>query len=361
MPLDRTALIAELLQPRPSGSPGQAIAAGMSGLGQALAIRKMLAKEDQKASALQGQQSEIVKALFGGTPGMIDESGAMGGAEPANGIGPTRAPVPGDPQRALQMALSNPEALASNPMLAQMLMQQLQPEETVNVPQGGALVRGGREIYRNPTDPKIPDILEKVKAAGFDPESPEGQAFAREMLLKPGVNIDMGEKFGPVPSGYKRVKGPGETGSKLVQEPGAPAEKIPAETRAKLGMLDASEKSLKEAQDLLFKDGGYRRGLLTAVYSPVRTGAAGQFYNAMRDALASRLRAESGGAITESEVADQLERYLPKPWDSKDEAQARFRRFNQFISSYRGAIGNEAATQPQQPGKAINFSDLPDG
>jgi hypothetical protein len=310
------ALIQSMLMQRGGMTPGQAINQGTGQIAAALAARR----ESQQAKQTQQLQAQLAQQLLGGDP------------------------------QALQNALAHPEALQSNPMLAQILMQQMAPEEAYTLAPGAVRMKGGKRVAENPAEAKEAEIIQKVRAAGYDPASPEGQKFAREMLLKPSVSIT--NEYGAIPQGYRRVPDPkSPTGTKLVKEEGGPQDKIPTETAAKLGMLNASDKSLVEAEGLLFKGEGYNRKLLTAVYSPVRTGGGAQFYNAMRDAVSNRLRAESGASITDQDVNDAMDRFMPKPWEEKAEAQARFKRFRQFISSYRGAVG----AQPQ----LVNFEDLP--
>lgn len=107
----------------------------------------------------------------------------------------------------------------------------------------------------------------------------------------------------------------------------------------KQGLLNASKKSLDEARGILFKDGAYRSGLVTQMLSPIRTGNAASLYTAMREAVANRLRAESGATITDKEIDDQLERFMPKPWEGGDIAKQKFDRFEQFIDTIGESLG----------------------
>lgn len=93
-------------------------------------IKKMRGEQDAQTRA-------IVEALMGGPTGVIDESGATGQQQPSvppwaqpggrvfgdGGVPPQAQQA--DPQRALMLALQSPDAMAGNPMLAQLLMSQL--------------------------------------------------------------------------------------------------------------------------------------------------------------------------------------------------------------------------------------------
>jgi hypothetical protein len=311
------ALIQSMLQPRGGMTPGQAINQGTGQLMAALAARK----EKQQQAQLQQLQQQIAQQLLGG-----------GG------------------QQALQSALSNPQAVQGNPLLAQLLMTQMKPEEDYTLPPGAVRMKGSKQLAANPAPEKPGNLEQMLALTGLKPGTPEYQKAAQDYINKPGVQIT--NEYGSIPSGYKRIRDPSSpSGTRLVKEEGGPADKLPAETAAKLGMLDASEKSLAEAEKVLFPDGGYDRKSVTATWSPVRTGSAAKLYNSLREAVSARLRAESGATITPADIDDMTERYLPKPWDSKAEAEARFRRFRQFVSSYRNSV---RGTQP------VKLEDLPE-
>lgn len=342
-------MAAYIAQQQPQRHP---LAGATQNIVNALMMRKMMEQQQAQQQQDQQAQQEIARSLMGGQNPQNLEAAMFNQQNPGElGMVQTSPQKLPDTGQALQQALMNPQALQSNPMLAQVLAQQMAPQEAYTLSPGSVRMQGGRQIASNPTPSRDAEIIAKVRAAGFDPESKEGQQFAREMLLKPGVQIT--NEYGSIPPGYKRVQDPkSPTGTKLVKEEGGPQDKIPTETAAKLGMLDAAEKSLKEAEGVLFKDGKYDRGVLTSLYSPVRTGSGATFYNSMRDAVSNRLRAESGASITEEDITDATERFVPKPWDSKEEAEGRMRRFRQFLSSYRSAVGNQPAR--------VKFEELPD-
>lgn len=318
-----------------------------------LMYRQMRKEAETDAARNEQAQQGIARALMGGGNPQNVEAAMFNQQNPGElGMVQTSPQKLPDTQQALQQAMMNPQALAQNPMLAQVLQSQMAPPEAYTLAPGAVRMQGGRQVASNPAATKDPTIVEQVRAAGYDPATPEGQKFAREILMKPSVQVT--NEYGSIPPGFKRVKDPNSpSGTRLVKEEGGPSDKVPAETAAKLGMLDAAEKSLQEAEGVLFMDGKYDRGVLTSLYSPVRTGKGAQFYNSMRDAVSNRLRAESGASITEEDINDATERFVPKPWDSKEEAEARMRRFRQFLSSYRGAVGAQS--------NRVKFEELPDG
>lgn len=344
-------MAAFISQQQPQRHP---LAGAAQNIANALMFRKMMQEQQAQQQQNQQAQQEIARSLMGGQNPQNLEAAMFNQQNPGElGMVQTTPQKLPDQGAALQQALANPQALASNPMLAQVMAQQMAPQESYTLAPGAVRMQGNRKVAENPEGAGKPSNLEQMLAlTGLKPGSPEYQQAAQNYINKPGVQIT--NEYGSIPAGYKRIKDPkSPTGTRLVQEEGAPQAKLPAETAAKVGMLDASEKSLAEAEKVLFPDGKFDRGAVTATWSPVRTGKAATLYNSMRDAVSNRLRAESGASITDSDINDATERFLPKPWDSKEEAEARIRRFRQFVSSYRSAVTNQ-----QQ--NVVKFDDYPE-
>lgn len=315
-------------------------------LGAALLNKQAANKE---MAAQQAQQQQQNQAL-------------AGALQQAQG-GMTRLPVTGvqldtlpDPSGAMQSLAASGHPLAGA-LAGQQLQQMLVPPPPPDDYSLGDTRFSGRtnKPIASNTKPEGPKSSIGQIQADLDNGliSPEQARMAVEILNKPLVSLDQGGAgLSSPPQGQYR---PNKNEPGLAPEPGyvKPPAEIPAESKAKLGMLESSQRNANEARNVLFNKGRFQKELLWKVHSPIRQGDAATLYNKMFEAMSNRLRAESGANISDAEIQSQTERFLPKPWDSEAVAKQKFDTFDAFINDYRNSVGGEQAAP--RSGNTLRF------
>jgi hypothetical protein len=192
------ALIQSMLMQRGGMTPGQAINQGTGQLMAALAARK----ERQQQLQQQELQQQIAQQMLGHDP------------------------------QALQSALANPQALQGNPLLSQLVAQQLAPQkqQLLNVPRGGSVFdpSSGKAVYTNqvteetkPAPIRTYQVGEQNVTEEYDPETKTWHELGRgsrvqkveqrtgELDKKTGS--DLREKFFNAQEGLGRLQAIGQT------------------------------------------------------------------------------------------------------------------------------------------------------
>lgn len=342
----RSALLAQILQrmqQRQNFQP-QSYGALAAGLGAAFLDKRAYVKEQNALAQQEQQQNEsLARALqqAQGGPQQIPLGNLDGGVDM---LMQTRKP---DPSGAVQ-GLAQSGHPAGQLIAAQQIAQALSGGEGYNLSPGQTRFNSNNQpIASVPAAPKegkrgIVTLTKGQEVRSLHDDSDEIPVLLEDGWIErstPLVQIgDTGPQFPAPPQGFYR---PDQKSPGLAPEPGSPPppeRQMSGETKAKMGLLNASEESLNEAEGLLFKDGKYRSGLVSQLLNPLRQGAAADLYNSMYEAMSNRLRAESGATITAEEIQNQVDRFLPKVWDSKEVARNKFIRFRAFINQYKTAI-----------------------
>ena len=139
----------------------------------------------------------------------------------------------------------------------------------------------------------------------------------------------------------RAIKIDARTGKKIGDA--APKQNEPAglagESAGKIAMADQAVLDLRDARSLLFDDKGeLNRGTVAAMNVPFTAGvpgntAARSAYSKLHNAVAAKLRIETGAAATESEVKGILDRFLPKISDPASVAAERLDRLENFMNT----------------------------
>lgn len=113
---------------------------------------------------------------------------------------------------------------------------------------------------------------------------------------------------------------------------------LSGEAAGKIAMADRAVLDIQEARTKLFKDGKMDRGLIAAMNIPFTAGMplnedARGAYSRLHNAVAAKLRIETGAAATESEVRGILDRFLPKISDTDQVVRDRLDSLEQFMNT----------------------------
>jgi len=114
---------------------------------------------------------------------------------------------------------------------------------------------------------------------------------------------------------------------------------LSGESAGKIAMADQAVVDIRDVRTLLFdKKGELKRGLVAAMNTPLTAGMPGNAearsaYSKMQNAVAAKLRIETGAAATESEVKGILDRFLPKLGDPTSVAKERLDRLEEFMNT----------------------------
>lgn len=116
------------------------------------------------------------------------------------------------------------------------------------------------------------------------------------------------------------------------------------ENSGKIAMLRQAESDIRNAESLLFdKEGNLNRTLTAAVNIPGTAGMPGYtdartVYSAIENAVAAKLRLETGAAANAGEITNIANRFKPSPFDTSDSARDKLKRLREFMSSSLGEI-----------------------
>ena len=114
---------------------------------------------------------------------------------------------------------------------------------------------------------------------------------------------------------------------------------LAGESAGKISMADQAIIDLRDARKLLFDEKGeLNRGLVAAMNIPFTAGmpfnsAARSAYSKIHNAVAAKLRIETGAAATATEVEGILNRFRPAVSDPSDVARERLDRLEEFMNT----------------------------
>ena len=379
---NREALFAQLLssgsgQPRSMGSAIGDIAkffVGSRGLkkqGQARDIE--MGEQAEMEADQQAQQSEDLARLFGGAGLNVD--GATADALRANPnvanelmrqARPQEAKPPVSPDASKAVYLTNPDTGETRPVFNQNDMQAAWSEgfrQPVEEPEAPRSFDKARE-YRNPAGDVqwITNEAQRTEAlgGGFAPyAAPKPAAAAPSDNIKP-TNLTM-------PDGTVRTvqtrSGLAELTSQGAILPQGGSQQRPLTEKQVQAQLAADR--MAPAMDDLFADaeGGSLFDKLADTEQNLlsKVPGAGNFLvsedrqraaNYVREIVGAGLRFETGAAITEGEVKDASERYMPRPGDSPATIKQKRRAITNYLESIKKVVpksGNEPAAALSAP------------
>lgn len=138
-----------------------------------------------------------------------------------------------------------------------------------------------------------------------------------------------------VPGGLKRVSN-ATTQISFGEKP------VPTEKARMLALSGAGKKKAQKARTLLFnEDGTVDRGVINALKAPfdiASTGILGSkasaAYSAVREAITSKLRLESGAVISQAEIDEAMRQYLPGTMDTPEVAQGKLQGLIEVLEEY---------------------------
>lgn len=123
-----------------------------------------------------------------------------------------------------------------------------------------------------------------------------------------------------------------ETPYKPAEDPGG----MTAETAGKVAMLRQGSSDVDTVEQLLFPNGKFDRMLAAAASVPFTAGMPGntnarKIYSAVHNAVQAKLRAETGAAAPDAEVANIVKRFMPGPLDTDESARDKVTRLRAFM------------------------------
>lgn len=187
-----------------------------------------------------------------------------------------------------------------------------------------------KQIMEQPDKTSLQQNIEYMQS--LPPGDPRRQMMAQS-LTKPSVSISQGPEAPDLPANYmwQTPEDPAKSGYAVKKLPGLRESGAEA---GKSALLAQGIRSAEASKELLFNPDGSPNytNLITAFMNIPRTEGSLMRSN-MEEAIRNKLRLESGAEIKDSEVQDQLSRYLPPPWAGADLIREAFDSFRYFMDT----------------------------
>jgi hypothetical protein len=252
--------------------------------------------------------------------------------------------------------------ILSDPRGEHLLMQSGTKPETVMNMKAYAQMMGG--------DKNIPEGFE-LQGVKYDTKGRPMYDYGKSKLdepISPAASADWVD-----PSG--KAAPPGMTMRQLQEMGYTPkGQNIDPTAAARITSMDIAIQSAQDVAAELAPNGVVNKKLLLQMNAP--SGGIGEgrdLYLRMRDAIGSKVYAETGVTARPDELASVLDRFLPKPLDLSDEGLAvkKLERFQDFMQrtldtatlpeSVRNRLKSTGRTdKPSAERKTVKFSDLPE-
>lgn len=117
---------------------------------------------------------------------------------------------------------------------------------------------------------------------------------------------------------------------------------LSAEAAGRFAMANQAIDDIQGARDLMFDPDGslnYQNLFAANVPGTAGLGSAGrELRSRIENAVASKLRIETGAAATESEVRNVAKRFMPTPMDTAESAADKLRRLEEFMQTTTSAM-----------------------
>jgi hypothetical protein len=141
---------------------------------------------------------------------------------------------------------------------------------------------------------------------------------------------------------------------------GGPATELPEGAAGRLAMMRSVVSDLPGAKDVLLKNRGeYGLGPADAAKQIAGIGDLGRAQRTVRVAIEAALRAATGAAAPESEVARYLDMYMPGATDSLETAKQKLKLLDAFIANAEQTMTQGRSTQA--PGQNDGWRDVGNG
>ena len=221
----------------------------------------------------------------------------------------------------------------------------LKEKQANEAAQQGAIARE-KEAGKQSVGDHLTTLEQNLQTAGYTPGTTEYQKAAREMLMKPQVQINN------APSGYMSV---GE--NQLAPVPGGPADPRakPATAQEQTTAIYTDRAYLAD-HELTNLQGKYSPYAVNAkrsaenmwligetiagpIANAILTPKDQQAEQAQRDFVNAILRKESGAVISQQEFDNAAKQYFPQPGDSKEVIAQKARNRQTAINALRRASG----------------------
>lgn len=310
----------------------------------------------------QGKQLAEQNAAFGeaGIPDLVSSAQYAGQGAPL-GLGY------GVDQSALQDYILKPGSPVADKLLEQTLVPKKEEFGTTPfvdtrgnaylIGKGGTMKATGLQ-GENKDKSNIAQLLAEM--ANLPPGDPRRNvyqdAIKKATTHQPGINVAYGAPVAGVDSqGNPVFFQPNKTGGTPSIIPGVrPNDQGQTpENAGKIAMAQQAVKDLDSAEALLFgQNGRLMNNVVWGMNVPGFAGMPGNTparnaYSAIQNAVAAKLRLETGAAANQSEVENIARRFMPTPADTSDSARNKLSRlrdfFNTSLSQTKGV--------KQQPGK----------
>lgn len=265
----------------------------------------------------------------------------------------------GPPQSAPKKSLLD---IMSDPMGEQLLLQSgVKPETLVNMKAYSQFLGGPQSV---------PEGFE-LQGVKYDTKGRPMYDYGKSKLdepISPAASAEWVDSSG-------RAAPPGMTMRQLQEGGYSPkGQNIDPTAAARITSMDIAIQSAKDVAAELAPNGVVNKKLLLQMNAP--SGGIGEgrdLYLRMRDAIGSKVYAETGVTARPDELASVLDRFLPKPLDLSDEGLAvkKLERFQDFMQrtldtatlpeSVRNRLKSTSRSDKSSAErKTVKFSDLPE-
>jgi hypothetical protein len=163
---------------------------------------------------------------------------------------------------------------------------------------------------------------------------------------------------GRIPPGY-RFTDPTNPASPLEAIPGGPAEKQSPQNAAANAALGEAKRDLDTAKGMLYdSNGNVNRGLLVTSAASIPGSAGRQFNQTLQRSIMSKLRLESGAAISDQELQRYNKMFIPSYWDSADAIKSKMQSLDNFLSNTTKMQAGYLPDKKSTPATSYSDADL---
>ena len=297
-----------------------------------------------------GSRQSIGKYFDPGSPGQPaiqeDYMGRMGPTQSGGSLPPVqpgRPEVPATPQRAdFDAAIAKAYQMGNYPLAAQLS----NSKKDANTGKSGGLYGGIQYAFDPKTKKYVPYSVDESTRQAVKINTPEGTLATIPMT--PQAVMGPGGVSSIVQIPTRGIPGPqGNTGTGLI-----PNHPQSMDVAGRLSMLDQAEKDVTDAKALIFSaDGKLNKKLLAEMSVPGTAGVGGSArtaYSAIENAIAAKLRAETGAAASPGEVANIAKRFRPGVLDTDASAKYKLDRLLEYVSSPRKIVDPSGLYRKQE-------------
>lgn len=276
------------------------------------------------------------------------------------GVGPLQigTPIPGTGQPAIPAKLDYENAMAAalarrDTGMVNTLQKMVKPE--------GEKLYGGVQYAQDPrTGQFVPYSIDPATRKAVRIEPPEGTQATVPML--PQAVMGPGGVASVVQIPSRGVPG---AGGKINRDiiPNHPAS---MEAAGRIAMLDQANNDINDARGIVFgKDNKLNRKVLLGANVPFTSGVGEEsriLYSAIENAVAGKLRAETGATAPIEEVRNISGRFKPTPMDTEKSAAYKLDRLQEFVNSARSIVDpNKLYSAERKPARSATPANSPGG